>query len=149
MVNKSKIKGSAYESKIRDILSKELKLEFKRMPLSGSLEYLKGDLWVPSDTASFEYCIECKHYAEVNWNGLLTAKSSDLLEFWKQAQREAKVMNKKPLVIYRWNRSKDYICWNDDIILSHQMEIKAFDYNFKMGLLTDWLNVYKTSLLKK
>jgi hypothetical protein len=143
MVNKSKIKGSAYEAKIRDLLTQELKLEFKRMPLSGSLEYLKGDLWTPHDTAAWPYCIECKHYAEVNWNGLLTAKSSDLLDFWRQAVREAKVMKKMPLVIYRWNRSKDYICWSDDINLELQITYKGFDCEFKMGLLQDWLDVYK------
>ena len=143
MVNKSKIKGSAYEAKIRDLLTEQLKIEFKRMPLSGSLEYLKGDLWTPHDTAAWPYCIECKHYAEVNWNGLLTAKSSDLLEFWRQAVREAKVMKKKPLVIYRWNRSKDYICWNDGIDLNLQITYKGFDCEFKMGLLQDWLDEYK------
>ena len=143
MVNKSKIKGSAYEAKIRDLLTQELKLEFKRMPLSGSLEYLKGDLWTPHDTAAWPYCIECKHYAEVNWNGLLTAKSSDLLDFWRQAVREAKVMKKMPLVIYRWNRSKDYICWSDNINLDLQITYKGFDCEFKMGLLQDWLDVYK------
>ena len=143
MVNKSKIKGSAYEAKIRDLLTKELNMKFERMPLSGSLEYLKGDLWTPHDTAAWPYCIEAKHYAEVNWNGLLTAKSSDLLDFWRQAVREAKVMKKKPLVIYRWNRSKDYICWSDDINLEPQITYKGFDCEFKMGLLQDWLDVYK------
>ena len=146
MVNKSKIKGSAYEAKIRDLLTQELKLEFKRMPLSGSLEYLKGDLWTPHDTAAWPYCIECKHYAEVNWNGLLTAKSSDLLDFWRQAVREAKVMKKMPLVIYRWNRSKDYICWSDNINLDLQITYKGFDCEFKMGLLQDWLDAYKKQL---
>lgn len=143
MVNKSKIKGSSYEAKIRDILTKELKIEFKRMPLSGSLEYLKGDLWTPHDTAAWPYCIECKHYAEVNWNGLLTAKTSDLLNFWRQAVREAEVMKKKPLVIYRWDRSKDYICWNDGINLNIQITYSGFGCDFKMGLLQDWLDEYK------
>ena len=99
MASKSKIKGSAYEAKIRDLLTKELNIEFKRMPLSGSIEYLKGDLWTPHDTAAWPYCIECKHYKEVNWNGLLTATSSDLLNFWRQAQREAEVMKKKPVTV--------------------------------------------------
>lgn len=143
MVNKSKIKGSAYEAKIRDLLTKELGIEFKRMPLSGAIEYLKGDLWTPHDTAAWPYCIECKHYAEVNWNGLLTAKTSDLLEFWRQAVREAEVMKKDPLVIYRWNRSKDYICWNDKISIKNYIEVKTFDCEFKMGLLQDWIEVYK------
>jgi len=143
MASRSKIKGSAYEAKIRDLLTKELKIEFKRMPLSGSIEYLKGDLWTPHDTAAWPYCIECKHYSEVNWNGLLTAKSSDLLNFWRQAVREAEVMKKKPLVIYRWNRSKDYICWNDEIVLNNMISYTGFDCEFKMGLLQDWLEVYK------
>ena len=143
MVNKSKIKGSAYEAKIRDLLTKELGIEFKRMPLSGALDYLKGDLWTPHDTAAWPYCIECKHYAEVNWNGLLTAKTSDLLEFWRQAVREAEVMKKDPLVIYRWNRSKDYICWNDEIVLNNMISYTGFDCEFKMGLLQDWLEAYK------
>lgn len=143
MASRSKIKGSAYEAKIRDLLTKELKIEFKRMPLSGSIEYLKGDLWTPHDTAAWPYCIECKHYSEVNWNGLLTAKSSDLLNFWRQAVREAEVMKKKPLVIYRWNRSKDYICWDDEIVLTNMICYTGFDCQFKMGLLQDWLEVYK------
>ena len=124
MVNRSKIKGSAYEAKIRDLLTAELDIEFKRMPLSGALEYLKGDLWTPFDTAAWPYCIECKHYKIVNWNGLLTAKSSDLYDFWQQCIREAEVMRKKPLLIYRWNRSKDYICWSDDIILKNQTNLQ-------------------------
>jgi hypothetical protein len=143
MVNKSKIKGSSYEAKIRDLLTKELSIEFKRMPLSGSLDYLKGDLWTPHDTAAWPYCIECKHYAEVNWNSLLTAKTSDLLNFWRQAVREAEVMKKKPLVIYRWDRSKDYICWNDQIKVDNQITYKGFDCEFKMALLQDWLKEYK------
>lgn len=145
MASKSKIKGSAYEAKIRDLLTKELNIEFKRMPLSGSIEYLKGDLWTPHDTAAWPYCIECKHYKEVNWNGLLTATSSDLLNFWRQAQREAEVMKKKPLVIYRWNRSKDYVCWDDEVEIKHYIKCNVFDCKFKMGLLNDWITEIKSS----
>jgi hypothetical protein len=52
-------------------------------------------------------------------------------------------MKKKPLLIYRWNRSKDYVCWEDELILDNQMEINCFGYKFKMGLLKDWLVKYK------
>ena len=91
MVNRSKIKGSAYEAKIRDLLTAELDIEFKRMPLSGALEYLKGDLWTPFDTAGWPYCIECKH----------------------------------------------------ELIIKNQIEIKCFEFYFKMGLLKDWIIEYK------
>ena len=143
MANKSKIKGSAYEAKIRDYLTKELKIEFKRMPLSGSLEYLKGDLWTPHDTAAWPYCIECKHYKDIQWNNLLTAKTTDLLEFWRQTVREAEVMRKSPLLIFRWNRSKDFVGWNDEIKVDHYVEIKSFGCHFKITQLDDWIKALK------
>lgn len=143
MASKSKLKGSAFETKIKDILTKELNIKFERTPLSGSISYLRGDLWVPSDTKGFEYVIECKHYSELEFNNLLTAKSTDVLEFWKQALDEAQTMNKKPIVIFRWNRSKDFILWDTDLDLEHQVEYKVFGYRFKMALLSDWIEKFK------
>jgi len=143
LANKSKIKGSAYEAKIRDYLTKELKIEFKRMPLSGSLEYLKGDLWTPHDTAAWPYCIECKHYKDIQWNNLLTAKTTDLLEFWRQTVREAEVMRKSPLLIFRWNRSKDFVGWNDEIKVEHYIEVNSFGCHFKITQLDNWIKALK------
>ena len=51
MANKNKAKGSAYEQKIANRLTNEFNKEFRRVPLSGSIEYLKGDIWTPHDTA--------------------------------------------------------------------------------------------------
>ena len=143
MVNKSKIKGSAYEAKIKRYLNSHLDFEFERMPLSGAIEYLKGDLWTPHDTAGWPYCIECKHYKDIQWNNLLTAKTTDLLQFWRQAEREAEVMKKKPLLIFRWNRSKDFIGWNDDIVVDHYVEVKSFGCHFKITQLDDWIRALK------
>lgn len=39
--NKSKAKGSAYEQKIATRLSSEFNKEFRRVPLSGAIDYLK------------------------------------------------------------------------------------------------------------
>jgi len=144
MANPSKAKGSAFEAKVKDILTKELKIEFQRVPLSGSLTWLKGDLFVPNDTASWPYCIECKHYEELDFNSLLTAKSNDIFAFWKQTTEAASTMKKKPLLIFRWNRSKDFVAWSDDLTTPSFMDIKAFDVQFKIGLLSDWLAVYKS-----
>ena len=143
MVNKSKIKGTAYEAKIKRYLNSHLNIEFERMPLSGAIEYLKGDLWTPHDTAAWPYCIECKHYKDIQWNNLLTAKTTDLLQFWRQAEREAEVMKKKPLLIFRWNRSKDFIGWNDDIVVDHYVEVKSFGCHFKITQLDDWIRALK------
>ena len=143
MVNKSKIKGTAYGAKIKRYLNSHLDIEFERMPLSGAIEYLKGDLWTPHDTAAWPYCIECKHYKDIQWNNLLTAKTTDLLQFWRQAEREAEVMKKKPLLIFRWNRSKDFIGWNDDIVVDHYVEVKSFGCHFKITQLDDWIRALK------
>ena len=144
MVNKSKIKGSAYEAKIKRYLNSHLDFEFERMPLSGAIEYLKGDLWTPHDTAAWPYCIECKHYKDIQWNNLLTAKTTDLLNFWRQAEREAEVMKKKPLLIFRWNRSKDFVGWSDEIEVDHYVEIKSFGCHFKITQLDDWIKALKS-----
>ena len=87
MANTSKIKGSAYEAKIAKLLSNEFNVEFRRVPLSGSIDYLKGDIWTPKDTAWWPYCIECKHYKDIQWNNFLTSKTTDMLVFWKQTLR--------------------------------------------------------------
>ena len=143
MANKSKIKGSAYEAKIKRYLNSHFDIEFERMPLSGSIEYLKGDIWTPHDTAAWPYCIECKHYKDIQWNNLLTAKTTDLLNFWRQAVREAEVMRKEPLLIFRWNRSKDFVGWSDDVEVSLYIEIKSFGCHFKVTQLDDWVKAVK------
>ena len=143
MANKSKIKGSAYEAKIKRYLNSQFDIEFERMPLSGAIEYLKCDLCRPHDTAACPYCIECKHYKEIQWNNLLTAKTTDLLNFWRQTIREAEVMRKKPLLIFRWNRSKDFVGWSDEIEVDHYIEIKSFGCHFKVTQLDDWIKALK------
>ena len=143
MANKSKIKGSAYEAKIKRYLNSHFDIEFERMPLSGSIEYLKGDIWTPHDTAAWPYCIECKHYKDIQWNNLLTAKTTDMLQFWRQAVREAEVMRKEPLLIFRWNRSKDFVGWSDNVKVDHYIEIKSFGCHFKVTQLDDWVKAVK------
>ena len=143
MSSKSKIKGSVYEAKIAKLLTNEFKVEFRKVPLSGSIDYLKGDIWTPKDTAWWPYCIECKHYKDIQWNNLLTAKTTDILQFWRQAVREAEVMRKEPLLIFRWNRSKDFVGWSDDVKVDHYVEIKSFGCHFKVTQLDDWVKAVK------
>jgi hypothetical protein len=145
MANRSKAKGSAYEAKIRDLLNAEFtNIRFERVPLSGSIEYLKGDIWTPHDTAAWPWCIEAKHYAELEWNNLLTSKTTDILNFWRQTVREAEVMKKKPLLIFRWNRSKDFVAYNDNIQVSSFVQVNSFGCEFKVSLLDDWIQAVKS-----
>lgn len=141
--NKSKAKGSAYEQKIADLLSKEFNKEFRRVPLSGSIDYLKGDIWTPHDTAWWPYCIECKHYKEIEWNNLLTSKTTNIFGFWTQTLREAETMNKKPLLIFRWNRSKDFVAYADDIKVENFVYIESFGFIFKISKLDEWIKAVK------
>lgn len=139
MANLSKTKGRTYEYVVRDIFTDAFNTQFERVPLSGALSYLKGDVYAPWKP-DFPWCIEAKHHKEVPWNNILTAKSSLLLDFWRQTTREAAVMKKLPLLIYRWDRSKNYVCWiDDDINITNYLFIKSGDCEFKMGLLDDWI----------
>lgn len=137
--NKSKAKGSAFELKISGLLTKHYNIPFKRVPLSGALEYWKGDIFCPMHLHLWDYTLECKHYKNIEFKNLLTAKSNDIYDFWKQTQEQAKLMNKSPLLIFRWDRSKDHIAWDTEFNCKKQMRITAFNYDFKISLLEDWL----------
>lgn len=148
MTINSKNKGRAFEYVVRDKLTETFNSQFERVPLSGALAYLKGDVyspWLPD----FPWCIEAKHHKEVDWNNVLTAKTSLLLEFWDQTVREAAVMKKNPLLIYKWDRSKIYACWNDEVVnTDNYVLIKSGKRHFKMTLLDDWLSVAQTAYSK-
>ena len=58
----SRAKGARGEYLVRDMLREYTDLQFERVPSSGALEYLKGDLYVPHKKNVF--CIEVKNYAE-------------------------------------------------------------------------------------
>ena len=139
--NKSKAKGSSNST----LLSKEFDVEFRRVPLSGAIDYLKGDIWTPHDTAWWPYCIECKHYKEIQWNNLLTSKTSNIFGFWQQTVREAEVMKKKPLLLFRWDRSKDYAAYDDDLEIEDYVEVSSFGHKFKISRLDDWIKALKKS----
>lgn len=140
MVNKSAAKGGAYERKIRDTLSEHFKIQFERVPSSGALHYLKGDVWAPHHMHIFPYTIECKHYKELDFNSLLTAKSNPILGFWVQTVEQAVKMKKKPLLIFRWNRSKDFVAWDDEVqVPGSQLHYQGFGLTFKIAELSKWL----------
>jgi hypothetical protein len=92
--------------------------------------------WLPD----FPWTIEAKHHKQVEWNNVLTAKTSLILEFWDQTTREAMVMKKNPLLIYKWDRSKIYACWLDNMVTTTNfVHVKSGNREFYMALLDDWL----------
>ena len=80
----SRAKGARGEYLVRDLLREYTNLQFERVPLSGALEYLKGDLYVPNEKNFF--CIEVKNYAESPLTDkiLTQKKTNHLTKWWKK-----------------------------------------------------------------
>lgn len=108
MVN-VRAKGARGETAVRDLLRKETGLKFERVPCSGALNYLKGDLYVPGGTNRF--CIEVKNYAESHFNDkIFTSKTNNLVCWWNKLRTQAINMNQEPLLFFKYNRSKIFVC---------------------------------------
>lgn len=103
-----KAKGNRGETIIRDKLRELTGLKFERVPASGALPFLKGDLFVPNENCTF--CIECKNYEDSFINDtLLTNKSNKIIEWWTKLELDAAVSGQKKLLIVKYNRSKIFI----------------------------------------
>ena len=85
----SRAKGARGEYLVRDMLRVATGLQFERVPNSGALEYLKGDLYVPNERNRF--CIEVKNYSESPLSDkIFTAKkTNNLIRWWKKVQVQA------------------------------------------------------------
>jgi Holliday junction resolvase len=100
-------KGARGETLVRDLLRKHSGLGFERVPCSGALPYLKGDLYVPH--YSNRFCIEVKNYAESHFNDkIFTSKTNNLVLWWNKLQEQAKnstsikPVNTEMFVDIRW-----------------------------------------------
>ena len=52
-------------------------------------------------------------------------------------------MKKKPLLLFRWDRSKDFAAYDDDIEVDDYIEISSFGHKFKISRLDDWIKAVK------
>ena len=108
-------KGATAETKARDELRKLTGLVWERVPGSGALDpkhLLKGDLYVPGEKNL--YSVEVKHYKDCHIDSsLLTGKSPQLLEWWEQALRQGIQVDKKPLLIFKHDRSKFFAAFKE------------------------------------
>lgn len=111
----SKQKGARAESAVKDLLCKETGLNWQRTPASGALHALhglKGDLYVPN--AENVYAVEVKHYADDQLNSkIVTSPHPVLLTWWAQTVRQADQVERLPLLIYKYDRSKIYVCFTE------------------------------------
>jgi hypothetical protein len=136
-------KGARTETTVRDLLRKHTNLNWERIPSSGALDpkhQLKGDLYVPGRTNL--WCTEVKGYAEDHLtSSILTGKNPQLIEFWKQAIRQGEQVNKKPLLIFKYDRSKVFVAFKEMPTISEYryVFVNCDQHEFYIALLEDWL----------
>ena len=91
------------------MLREHSNLQFERVPNSGALEYLKGDLYIPHEKNI--YCIEVKNYAESPLSDRIFTqkKTNNLIKWWKKLIIQAEGGNQTPLLFFKYNRSPIYV----------------------------------------
>jgi hypothetical protein len=104
-------------------------LQFERVPNSGALEYLKGDLYVPHK--SNIYCIEVKFYKDSPLcDKIFTQeKTNNLARWWRKLLTQAAQGSQEPMLFFKYNRSKVFVC------TAVKPEKTKYMY-------IDWLNCY-------
>ena len=134
----SRAKGARGEYLVRDLLRESTNLQFERVPMSGALEYLKGDLYVPNEKNL--YCIEVKNYAETPLTDkILTQKeTNNLSRWWKKIVQQAKSGNQQPLLFFKYNRSKIYVTIGTQPKNTEYIYIS--DLDCYVSLAETWLN---------
>jgi len=107
-------KGAEGERQVRDLLKGHTGLAFERVPMSGALDYLKGDIFLPN--MHNNYCIEVKFYKDSHFNDkILTAlKSNVFIKWWEQTTEQAKKAGAKPALFFKYNRSKIFVAQRDE-----------------------------------
>lgn len=138
----SRAKGARTETVVRDALKKHTGLGWERVPGSGALDpkhQLKADLYVPGRTNL--YAVEVKGYAEDHISSaLLTGKNPQLIEFWKQSVRQGQQVNKKPLLAFKFDRSKIFVAFLDMPTANYRyLFVSIEEHEFYIALLEDWL----------
>ena len=106
----SRAKGARGEYLVRDMLREHTGHQFERVPSSGALDYLKGDLYVPH--AKNKFCIEVKNYESSPLSDkIFTApKTNNLIKWWTKLIRQAESGNQEPLLFFKYNRSPVFVC---------------------------------------
>jgi len=136
----SRQKGSRAELVVRDKLREYTDLLWQRVPASGALSadhHLKGDLYIPR--AYNNYCVEVKHYKEDQLTSkVLSSKRPILFDWWEQTIRQSEQVEKLPLLIYKFDRSKLFVGVHKKPIVTNRF-IFISQINMYSLLLEDWI----------
>jgi len=136
----SRQKGARTEALIKKKLTELTGLKWERVPGSGALNEvhkLKADLYIPDESNIF--AVEVKGYATDHINsGLLTHKTPQIEEWWIQAVRQGKQVQKRPLLIFKYDRSKVFVCFQDEPVEEYRY-LYYSHLDVYIALLEDWL----------
>jgi Holliday junction resolvase len=132
----SRMKGARGEYLVRDLLRKHTNLQFERVPSSGALSYLKGDLYVPD--AKNLFCIEVKNYENSPLTDkVFTNKTNYLVQWWDKIVSQASLKNQRPLLFFKYSRSKLFVVTD---ILPQKTDYMYISWlNCYVMLAEDWL----------
>ena len=142
----SRAKGARGEYLVRDMLREHTGYQFERVPNSGALEYLKGDLYVPHEKNRF--CIEVKNYESSPLSDkIFTAKkTNNLIKWWVKLLQQAEGGDQEPLLFFKYNRSPVFVVTNLQPTSSHEWMYIQFLHCYV--LLADvWLKEEKVEFL--
>ncbi len=154
----SKAKGGAFERQIAKMLNEQFETkEFNRTPGSGAFatthelpEHITvaGDLITP---LNFKFCIECKKgYNDQTIYSLLDYNSK-IWQFIEQCEKDAKKMNKVPMIIYKQDRKDILVITYKDMFTTMIPSITIFkdnierltNINYSIYKLKDIIGDYK------
>ena len=141
----SRAKGARGEYLVRDLLREYTNLQFERVPMSGALEYLKGDLYVPNEKNYF--CIEVKNYSETPLTDkiLTQKKTNNLTKWWKKLVIQAEGGGQDPLLFFKYNRSKIYVV--TDVTPEYINYIYISELGCYVTLAEEWLDKEKMEFI--
>ena len=130
-------KGATGERQVKELLKKHTNLDFQRVPMSGALEFMKGDLFVPNKENI--YCIEVKNYKDNHFTDkVISTTSNQFIKWWEQTTEQAKKGDQKPILFFKYNRSKIYVAQEEE-----PLKVEKYMYVKHLGcyvsLATDWL----------
>lgn len=122
-------------------------LKFERVPASGALPYLKGDLFIPP-TDNCRFCIEIKNYKESAYNDkILTNKSNNWKLWWKKIITQAPNNEKEPMLFFKYDRSKIFVTTTIKPIFTKNYMYYA-DLDCYTLLAEEWLDMEEIEWLR-
>ena len=142
----SRAKGARGEYLVRDMLRGFTGYQFERVPSSGALDYLKGDLYVPHQKNRF--CIEVKNYAESPLTDKIFTqqKTNNLIRWWTKLVEQAEGGNQEPLLFFKYNRSPVFVCTEEKPVKVEKFLYISFLKCYTM-LAESWLEEEKVDFL--